>query len=64
MEAIDCHVDGAVAVFMVAGEVMCTPSKSKSFDNNVARLGCNLVGVYDCGADHRCVREDLGVFYQ
>jgi hypothetical protein len=59
-------IDGAgcrVAIFMVAGAVTSTKSKSQSFQNNVDRLANHLVGVYDIGADARRVREDLAEFY-
>jgi len=59
-------IDGAgckVAIFMVAGAVTSTKSKSQSFHNNVERLANHLVGVYDIGADARRVREDLAEFY-
>jgi hypothetical protein len=59
-------IDGAdcdVAIFMVAGEVMSTRRRSQAFENNLARLANNLVGVYDLGADPRCVRADLAMFY-
>jgi hypothetical protein len=62
MEAIDSCESGA-AVFMVAGHVMCTKRTSLSFENNVDRLASGLIGVYDGGADYRCVREDLMEFY-
>lgn len=64
MKAIDCHIDESVAVFMIAGEVMCTPSTSKAFENNARVLAGNMVGIYDAGADHRCVKEDLAEFYK
>ena len=63
MEAIDSGEDG-VAIFMVGGEVLSTRRKSQAFENNVARLANNLVGVYDWGADVRSVREDLAEFYE
>lgn len=62
MAAID-YGEGGVAIFMVAGEVLSTKRGSQAFENNVARLANNLVGVYDWGADVRCVREDLAEFY-
>lgn len=63
MDAIDIAGE-AVAIFMVAGEVLSTRSSSKAFKKNVTRLANNLVGVYDIGADSRRVREDLGEFYK
>lgn len=63
MDAIGYCEEG-VALFMVAGEIMSTKRTSQSFENNVARLANNLIGVYDLGADARVVREDIEVFYQ
>jgi hypothetical protein len=63
MEAIDSDENG-VAIFLVAGEVLSTKRRSEAFENNVVRLGNNLVGVYDLGADPRRVREDLAEFYK
>lgn len=63
IEVID-SCDYPVAVFMLAGEVMCTKQSSPSFDNNVKRLASGLVGVYDAGADYRRVRADIQEFYR
>jgi len=63
MDAID-HGEEGVAIFMVGGEVLTTKRGSQAFENNVARLANNLVGVYDWGADVRYVREDLAEFYE
>jgi hypothetical protein len=60
-------IDGAgcqVAIFMVAGAVTSTKSKSHSYENNLSRLANHLVGVYDIGADARRVRADLSEFYR
>jgi hypothetical protein len=55
--------DEEVAIFMVGGEITSAKRRSQSFENNVARLVNNLVGVYNLGADARRVREDLAEFY-
>jgi UV DNA damage repair endonuclease len=55
--------DEEVAIFMVGGEITSTKRRSQSFENNVARLVNNLVGVYNLGADACRVREDLAEFY-
>jgi hypothetical protein len=62
MEMID-SAGCKVAIFMVAGAVTSTKSRSRSFENNLSRLANHLVGVYDIGADARRVREDLAEFY-
>ena len=60
-------IDGAhdeVAIFIVGGALTSTKRRSQSFENNLAQLANNLVGVYNLGADARCVRADLAEFYR
>lgn len=63
MELID-SADCDVAIFMVAGSVTGTKRRSQAYENNVTRLGNNLVGVYNISSDARRVRADLSEFYR
>lgn len=53
-----------VAIFLIAGEIKFAKSTSKLYDRRIEAMSANLVGVYHPGADARCVREDLAVFYR
>lgn len=57
------EADCPVAVFMVAGKITCTKKTSDTFEVKTQELKNNLVGVYDLGADHRRLREDIATFY-
>jgi hypothetical protein len=63
MEMID-SADCDVAIVMVGGALTSTKKRSQAYENNLARLGNNLVGVYNAASDARRVRADLGEFYQ
>lgn len=52
-----------MALFMLGGRVLSMKRTSRHFDDNVAWMASDLIGVYDCGADNRCVKDDLLEFY-